>query len=51
MKAGAEVYQETYAEGFGTGRNGVEVKARRQRRKLIYRGRVVVGVDGINSWC
>jgi len=49
MNAGASAHQETYAEGFGAGRNGVKVKARRGGRRLVYRGHLVVGADGVNS--
>jgi menaquinone-9 beta-reductase len=48
-KAGAVVHEETYATGFVRTEAGVEVQAQRGGEKLTYRGRAVVGADGVNS--
>ncbi len=48
-KAGATIHEETYASGFTATYEGVEVHAQSKGRKLVYRGRTVVGADGVNS--
>jgi len=48
-KAGAAIHQETYVTGFTATGSGVEVRARSKGKKLAYRGRAVVGADGVNS--
>lgn len=47
--AGATIHQETYATGFTSVSKGVEVSAQSKGKQLTYRGRVVVGADGVNS--
>lgn len=48
-KAGAAIHQETYVTGFTAIDSGVQVQAQSNGKKLTYRGRVVVGADGVNS--
>ncbi len=48
-KAGAAVHQETYASGFTATDEGVEIQAQSKGNQLVYRGRAVVGADGVNS--
>jgi menaquinone-9 beta-reductase len=47
--AGATIHQETYVTGFTSTTAGVEVQAQSKGTKLSYRGRAVVGADGVNS--
>jgi menaquinone-9 beta-reductase len=48
-KSGATIHQETYAMGFTATGSGVEVESQSKGAKHTYRGRVVVGADGVNS--
>ncbi len=49
VKAGATVHQETYVTGFSPDRSGVTVEATRHGNHVVYRGRMIVGADGVNS--
>ncbi len=49
VEAGATVLQETYITGFSADRRGVTVEATRPGNRVVYRGRIVVGADGVNS--
>ncbi len=49
VKAGAIVRQETYVTGFGSDRSGVTVEATCRGNHVVYRGRMIVGADGVNS--
>jgi menaquinone-9 beta-reductase len=49
VKAGATVYQETYGTSFSGDRGGVTVEGSRHGNRLVYRGRMIVGADGVNS--
>lgn len=48
-QAGAKLHQETYVTGFTATDSGVQVQAQFKGKKLTYRGRAVVGADGVNS--
>ena len=48
-KAGATIHEETYAIGFTATHSSVQVQARSKGKTLTYRGRAVVGADGVNS--
>ncbi|HTT18650.1 MAG TPA: NAD(P)/FAD-dependent oxidoreductase [Candidatus Sulfotelmatobacter sp.] len=48
-RSGATVHQETYVTGFEQNRNGVVVRALRHGKRVRYRGRMIVGADGVNS--
>jgi flavin-dependent dehydrogenase len=48
-KAGATIHQETYVTGWTRAGSGVEVQAQSKGKKLCYRGRMIVGADGVNS--
>lgn len=47
--AGATVHQETYVTGFRVDQSGVTVEATRHGHHVVYRGRMIVGADGVNS--
>lgn len=49
VKAGATVHQETYVTDFSANRSGVTVEAGRRGHRIVYRGRMIVGADGVNS--
>jgi menaquinone-9 beta-reductase len=49
VKAGAASHEETYVTGFRAGRRGVTVETTRRGKLAIYRGRMIVGADGVNS--
>ncbi len=49
VKAGANAHQETYVTGFSADRSGVTVEAIRHGDRVVYRGRMIVGADGVNS--
>ena len=49
VEAGATVLQETYVTGFSADRRGVTVEATRHGNRVVYRGRIIVGADGVNS--
>jgi geranylgeranyl reductase family protein len=48
-EAGATVHEETRATAVDLGTDGVAVDAKRAGRAVRYRGRLVVGADGVNS--
>ncbi len=49
-KAGANILQGTGVTGVtASRRKGVEVEAHRGKRRVVHRGRLVVGADGVNS--
>ena len=48
-KAGATIHQETYATGFTATDSSIQVQAKSKGKTLTYRGRAVVGADGVNS--
>lgn len=48
-EAGATVHEETVATAVHAAATGVEIEARRGRKTLRYRGRLVAGADGANS--
>lgn len=49
VAAGAAVRQETYVPDFRTDKNGVTVDASCRGTRVVYRGRIIVGADGVNS--
>ena len=49
LRSGATVCQETYVDGFASTRNGVVVDALHHGKRVRYRGRMIVGADGVNS--
>lgn len=49
VKAGATAHQETYVTDFSTNGTGVKLRARRHGERVVYRGRIIVGADGVNS--
>jgi geranylgeranyl reductase family protein len=49
IRAGASVHQKTYAKGFTRNGTGVEVQAQCDEKAVVYRGRLVIGADGVNS--
>ena len=48
-RVGATVRQETYVTSFSAERTGVSVMANRNGSRSTYRGRMIVGADGVNS--
>jgi len=48
-RAGADVHERTAVMEVAAGRDGVEIIARRGSRRIHYRGRLLVGADGVNS--
>ena len=48
-KAGAVVHQETAATNVTANEKGVTVQAVRGKHSILYKGRLVVGADGVNS--
>lgn len=48
-KVGAVVHQETAATSVKANEKGVTVQAVRGKRSILYKGRLVVGADGVNS--
>ena len=48
-QAGAQVREETTVTAVSTDEHGVHIEARRGNRKEVYRGRMVVGADGVSS--
>jgi len=49
VKAGATAHQETYVTDFSANRTGVTLQAIRHGERVVYRGRIIVGADGVNS--
>lgn len=49
VKAGATAHQETYVTDFSSNRAGVTLQATRHDERVVYRGRIIVGADGVNS--
>ncbi len=49
VQVGVTVHQETRVTGFNADRNGVTVEATRRGDRVVYRGRMIVGADGVNS--
>jgi geranylgeranyl reductase family protein len=49
VKAGATAHQETYVTDFSANRTGVTLQASRHGERVVYRGRIIVGADGVNS--
>ena len=47
--AGANVREESVVRRVSAGSNGVEVEARCGARRIVFKGRLVVGADGVNS--
>ena len=48
-KAGAIVHQETYVKDYSATQRGVTVEANRRGDRVVYRGKMIVGADGVNS--
>ena len=48
-RAGANVREESVVRRVSAGSNGVEVEAKCGKRRVIFKGRLVVGADGVNS--
>jgi geranylgeranyl reductase family protein len=48
-RAGANVREETVVRRVTTNSNGVEVEAKCGRQSVVFKGRLVVGADGVNS--
>jgi geranylgeranyl reductase family protein len=49
VRTGASAHQETYVTGFSADGSGVTVEATRHGDRVVYRGRLIVGADGVNS--
>lgn len=49
VRAGANAREESVVRRVSAGRNGVEVEARCGARRNVFKGRLVVGADGVNS--
>jgi geranylgeranyl reductase family protein len=49
VKAGATIHQETYVTGCSRDSKGIQVQARCGGVEVSYRGRLLVGADGVNS--
>jgi geranylgeranyl reductase family protein len=49
VKAGATAHQETYVTDFSANRTGVTLRATRHGERVVYRGRIIGGSDGVNS--
>jgi menaquinone-9 beta-reductase len=49
VKAGATAHQETYVTDFSANRSGVTLHATYHGERVLYRGRIIVGADGVNS--
>ncbi|MCM3873270.1 MAG: NAD(P)/FAD-dependent oxidoreductase [Pyrinomonadaceae bacterium] len=47
--AGANVREESVVRSVSAGSNGVEVETRCGKRRVVFKGRLVVGADGVNS--
>ena len=47
--AGANVREESVVRRVSTGKNGVEVEAKCGARRVVFKGRLVIGADGVNS--